>query len=61
MQDLPSGLVDGINYLSDTSVALVLLAPYKQNVFAIGDFNNWLPCDKGFMKETTDVTDTGCR
>ncbi|MGA1977096.1 MAG: alpha-amylase family glycosyl hydrolase [Bacteroidales bacterium] len=54
MQDLPSGLVDGINYLSDTSVALVLLAPYKQNVFAIGDFNNWLPCDKGFMKETTD-------
>jgi len=39
---LPAGMKDGINYHADnTSATLVLLAPNKQYVFAIGDFNNW--------------------
>lgn len=40
---VPDGLVDGINYLSDRIVQLVLYAPYKENVFVVGDFNNWTP------------------
>ncbi|MCZ4694735.1 T9SS C-terminal target domain-containing protein [Ancylomarina euxinus] len=37
----PSGLVDGINYISTTSVSLQLYAPYKQYIFVLGDFNDW--------------------
>jgi hypothetical protein len=37
----PSGLKDGINYIDNTSVSLLLYAPNKEYVFAIGDFNNW--------------------
>ncbi|MFB6341322.1 alpha-amylase family glycosyl hydrolase [Saccharicrinis sp. FJH62] len=39
----PEGVIDGINYISDQSVTLVLYAPYKQHVYLIGDFNNWVP------------------
>ena len=38
----PPGVVPGINYTSDTSVILALFAPYKDFVYAIGDFNDWL-------------------
>ncbi len=38
---LPSGAVEGINYNSNTSVTLVLFAPGKNNVIALGDFSNW--------------------
>ena len=39
---LPAGLKAGINYhTDDTQVSLVLTAPTKDNVFVIGDFNNW--------------------
>ncbi len=51
-ETLPSGFEDGINYLSDTSVALVLHAPYKNYVFATGDFTGWLAREKGYMKRT---------
>jgi 1,4-alpha-glucan branching enzyme len=51
---LPAGLNDGINYLSNTSVALVLHAPYKNYVFATGDFTGWLVREKGYMKRTPD-------
>lgn len=53
-EDLPSGVKDGINYTGSTSATLVLHAPYKNYVFVTGDFTNWLPCDKGFMKRTSD-------
>lgn len=39
---LPSGVQDGINYISPTSVTLVLRAPGKNLVTVAGDFNNWL-------------------
>lgn len=54
VEPLPAGMKEGINYLSDTSVILVLFAPLKQNVFAIGGFNNWLPSDAGYMKRSPD-------
>lgn len=40
---LPDGLADGISYLSDEMVQLVLYAPGKEHVFVIGDFNDWTP------------------
>lgn len=39
--DLPANMVDGINYINNTTVILVLYAPYKDFVFLKGDFNNW--------------------
>ena len=39
---LPANIEAGINYHSDsTSVSLVITAPNKENIFVIGDFNNW--------------------
>ncbi len=41
IQDPPSGTINGINYISDSSVVLVLEAPFKDFVYVIGDWNNW--------------------
>ena len=39
---LPGGVIEGINYnANNTAVTLVLYAPGKTNVVAIGDFSNW--------------------
>jgi glycosidase len=51
---LPAGMKDGINYTSSTSVTLVLHAPYKNYVFAVGDFTGWIPRTNGYMKRTPD-------
>jgi glycosidase len=51
---LPPGIKDGINYTSDTSVTLVLFAPFKQFVFVLGDFNDWSFRQEYFMKKTPD-------
>jgi len=54
-EDLPSGINDGINYGADpTKVTLVLLAPEKEFVYAVGDFTNWQLNDNYFMKKTPD-------
>lgn len=52
--ELPDGITDGINYLSDTSVILSLYAPGKEFAFVIGDFNDWQLTDNGYMKRTPD-------
>lgn len=44
----------GINYISDTSVALVLWAPYKEFVFVLGDFNDWQVSNAFQMKKDGD-------
>ncbi|MBP9480488.1 MAG: T9SS type A sorting domain-containing protein [Parabacteroides sp.] len=41
VQTRPAGVVDGINYIDDNTVTLVLYAPYKTHVHVMGDFNNW--------------------
>lgn len=43
MTTLPDGMQEGINYVDDHTVTLVLYAPLKQHVFVIGDFNDWNP------------------
>ena len=53
-EDLPDGYKKGINYTSDNSVALVLYAPNKENVFVIGDFNNWKYDNAYAMKKDGD-------
>jgi len=53
-EPLPSGFATVINYTSDTSVALVLHAPYKNYVFATGDFTGWLAREKGYIERTPD-------
>ncbi len=39
--DLPEGVVDGINYIDNQTVTLVLHAPLKSSIFAGGDFSDW--------------------
>jgi glycosidase len=39
--ELPANTKKGINYINDSTVTLVLYAPEKEYVYAIGDFNNW--------------------
>ena len=51
---LPAGLKDGINYTGNSSVTLVLHAPYKEYAFTTGDFTDWHASDKGYMKKTPD-------
>jgi hypothetical protein len=52
---LPSGAVEGINYLpGDTSVILVVNAPLKHKFVVVGDFNNWTQQSAYQMNETPD-------
>ncbi len=50
----PSGVVDGINYTSPTSVTLQLHAPFKDYVYVVGDFNNWEADPNYYMTQTPD-------
>jgi|694.fasta_scaffold92362_1 1,4-alpha-glucan branching enzyme len=54
VEPLPANTNIGINYLSDTSVRLVLCAPNKEFVFVIGEFNNWQADEPYYMKKTPD-------
>ena len=51
---IPAGMRNGINYVNNQTVTLVLYAPYKQFVHVIGDFNNWLPQSTYKMKKDGD-------
>ncbi|PLX17048.1 MAG: hypothetical protein C0599_14325 [Salinivirgaceae bacterium] len=53
--ELPSAnLVDGINYIDDNTVTLVLFAPYKDFVFVKGSFNDWNIGEDNQMLRTPD-------
>ena len=52
--DPPVATVDGINYLSDTSVLLRLYAPGKESIFVIGDFNDWEVLPEYLMQQSVD-------
>lgn len=41
VQNPPAGTQDGINYIDDNTVVLRVYAPEKENIFVIGDFNEW--------------------
>lgn len=52
---LPAGVQEGINYgANNTSATLVLFAPGKNNVVAIGDFSNWAVQCSYQMNKTPD-------
>ncbi|WP_299754658.1 alpha-amylase family glycosyl hydrolase [uncultured Pontibacter sp.] len=51
---LPADMVDGINYIDEDEVVLVLYAPNKENVYAIGEFNNWQPSQEYLLNRTPD-------
>ena len=52
---LPAGVKDGINYEpGDTSATLVLFAPQKNNVYLVGDFNDWTQSTSFLMNKTPD-------
>jgi 1,4-alpha-glucan branching enzyme len=53
-EPLPEGLEDGINYVDDRTVQLVLYAPGKEYVFVVGDFNSWIPRSSARMKKDGD-------
>ncbi|MFZ4796448.1 MAG: alpha-amylase family glycosyl hydrolase [Bacteroidia bacterium] len=50
----PNGILDGINYVNDTSVILQLFAPFKNYVYVLGDFNNWEFSPNYQMNKTPD-------
>lgn len=53
---LPVGVKDGINYLSGTSIVLVLYAPAKNRVSVIGEFPgySWIEQSQSQMNKTPD-------
>ena len=53
-QPLPEGAIDGINYLDEERVLLVLYAPFKEHVFVMGDFNGWIPRSDSRMSRDGD-------
>ena len=50
VEAVPAGLQQGINYIDDTTITLVLYAPYKEYIFAVGEHSNWTLSDESFMK-----------
>ena len=54
--NLPNGLLDGINYTSDTSATLVLDAPGKEFVYVAGSFNNYTS-DNAYLMKKDPATD----
>ena len=41
VETLPAGVQDGINYIDESTVTLVLHAPQKNSVYVFGDFSDW--------------------
>jgi hypothetical protein len=56
VEALPAGLKNGINYINNNTVTLVLHDPAGQKnfAFAIGEYSEWLPNDANYMKRTPD-------
>ena len=53
-EKMPVGLRDGINYIDEETVGLVLFAPHKSYIYVIGDFNNWQVNNAYLMKKDGD-------
>jgi len=50
----PVGARTGINIVADNTATFVLYAPYKSDVFLIGDFNDWRADNNYMMKKDGD-------
>lgn len=53
-EPVPAGLKPGVNITGDNSAAFLLYAPFKNSVFVMGDFTNWVHSSEGFMKRSPD-------
>jgi len=51
---MPETWQKGINYISHDSVGLAIYAPYKNYVYAIGDFSDWRPDEANLMHYDAD-------
>ncbi len=51
---VPAGMRQGINYVNDNTVVLVLFAPEKDRVMVVGDFNDWKEEEAYQMKRDPD-------
>ncbi len=51
--EIPDGWHDGINYLDDNKTGFVLVAPEKDFVFLLSDFNQWEFGPENYMKRTS--------
>jgi hypothetical protein len=40
-QNPPAGMLNGLNYIDDSTVLLQLVAPEKNHIYVLGDFNDW--------------------
>lgn len=55
VQEKPAQLVkDGVNYLPDNEIGLVLTAPGKNSVYLLGEFNEWQILNEYQMFKTPD-------
>jgi len=54
IQPLPVGIVDGINYINDSTVTLSFFVHYKKFAHVIGDFNDWQVDPAYLMRQTPD-------
>jgi 1,4-alpha-glucan branching enzyme len=52
--EIPTGSKEGINYIDTSKINLVLLAPGKEFVYVIGDFNDWTIKNDYLMNQTPD-------
>lgn len=53
-ESMPDNLKHGANHIDENTVILVLWAPFKEYVFALGDFNEWRPMNEYQMKKDGD-------
>ena len=53
-ENLPGGALEGINYINDTTVTMVLFAPDKEFIYLLGDFNDWSVDNDYLLKRTPD-------
>ena len=52
-EELPESINNGINVINDSSIILVLEAPYKQFAYVIGDWTDWAIDPNYKMKKQT--------
>ena len=54
LAELPDGVRDGINYMGQETAVLSLVAPGKEYIYVIGDFNDWEVDSNYYMNMTPD-------
>jgi 1,4-alpha-glucan branching enzyme len=54
ISSLPASVTEGINYVDDSTVILCLYAPYKDYVFAVGEFSDWEVDASNYMYKIPD-------